>query len=694
VTISSENRVAGPYIGNDAATAFPFAFKVFSASDLQVVRTDSAGVESTLTLTTDYTVALNSNQDSNPGGTVTLVAGALASGTKLTITSSITPLQATDLTNQGGFYPKVVTNALDKLTILIQQLLNGLGRSIKLPISDSAMNVTLPAASVRASKALGFDSTGQPIAVPAASAVTDSGAVTFTTSGSYSAGTVGKWLKDLASSIGSSLIGFIQYGIGAILRTIQDKLREQVSVKDFGAVGDGVADDTAAIQAAINAHRGKIFLPKGTYKISSTIVLTNETILIGEGAGGYFQGTGYPRLTVLQPTAGFTGNDILRADPADDGASAVYRYGVAVRDLLIDCINIKNAGKNIVKLYSVSNSETFDSVRIINNNTNIAVRIGISANAPALESDGLSFNNVYCLQCDVGGSSTNPVLLIESGNEISFRDSKFQRGSSETTVGSKAAHINAVAGRSVNAVTFDSCAFTGGEAGILVQGKNTDGQGPRWIRVQNCTFEGPKIPISVVGESVRPVQFCTFGPGNRMISLTAGGAGIVLSANSNNNTVYADEFTTVLFDTFSVGNTLYGGSSLTDNGTSNVRINRNNNAVQLSNLYRDTTNAPALATGWSNASPTNRTSAGYWKDAQGAVHLQGYVGYSSGGSSLIFTLPAGYVPTRAQILTVTTNTGVGSVLVNQLGSGNDGQITQLTGGTGWVSLDGLSFSLN
>lgn len=272
MTISSENRVAGPYIGNDAATAFPFAFKVFGASDLQVVLTDSDGAESTLTLTTDYTVTLNSNQDSNPGGTVTLPA-VLATGYKLTVTSSIIPLQATDLTNQGGFYPKVITNALDKLTILIQQLLNGLGRSIKLPISDSAMNVTLPAASVRASKALGFDANGQPIAVPAGSAVTDSGAVTFTTSASYSAGTVGKWLKDLASSIGASLVGFIQAGVGAVARTMQDKQREIVSVLDFGADPTGVSDSRAAIVAAIARivalGGGWILFPSGTYKLSA-----------------------------------------------------------------------------------------------------------------------------------------------------------------------------------------------------------------------------------------------------------------------------------------------------------------------------------------------------------------------------------------------------------------------------------------
>src|SRR5437764_7472276 len=66
-------------------------------------------------------------------------------------------------------------------------------------------------------------------------------------------------------------IQFTQAGTGAVARTLQSKDRDIVSVKDFNAVGDGVTDDTAAIQAAFDAVVAAstycgIFFPRGIYK--------------------------------------------------------------------------------------------------------------------------------------------------------------------------------------------------------------------------------------------------------------------------------------------------------------------------------------------------------------------------------------------------------------------------------------------
>ena len=86
----------------------------------------------------------------------------------------------------------------------------------------------------------------------------------------------------LAASSGSSLVGFIQSGSGAVATTVQAKLRESVSVLDFGATGDGTTDDTTAIQAALNASR-YVVVPIGTYRLESTITVPANTRLEFQG---------------------------------------------------------------------------------------------------------------------------------------------------------------------------------------------------------------------------------------------------------------------------------------------------------------------------------------------------------------------------------------------------------------------------
>ena len=136
MSIASTTRKAGPFTGNGSTTVFPFTFKVFQASDLVVTQTSTGGTDTSLILTTDYTVSLNANQDSNPGGSIT-TAYAIASGYLLTITSNVPELQPVVLTNMGGFYPSVINDALDRLTIYCQQLSEQVSRAIKLSVSSS-----------------------------------------------------------------------------------------------------------------------------------------------------------------------------------------------------------------------------------------------------------------------------------------------------------------------------------------------------------------------------------------------------------------------------------------------------------------------------------------------------------------------------------------------------------------------------
>ncbi|MDD4913284.1 MAG: glycosyl hydrolase family 28-related protein [Sideroxydans sp.] len=266
MSISSTVRKSGPYSGDGINVSFPFSFKVFAAGDVLVTRTDLALVDTSLTLTTDYTVTLNSNQDSNPGGVVTMLA-APANGFKLTVSSAVPDTQPMVLTNLGGFYPSVLNDMADRVTILIQQIKTTLAGALRLPISTANdVSTDLPPPSPLTT--FGWDTTGKRLVAYVLQAGTS--------------------LIDLASSSGSALMGTIQSGTGAVARTQASKNSDVVSVKDFGAVGDGVTDDTLAF-AAVRSYLsvlggGTMYVPKGHYIVTSDLVITaNNTCILGEG---------------------------------------------------------------------------------------------------------------------------------------------------------------------------------------------------------------------------------------------------------------------------------------------------------------------------------------------------------------------------------------------------------------------------
>ena len=169
MTINSTTRKTSNLVGNGNTATYPFAFKVFTDADVVVKKLEvSTSIETTLTLgvNNDYIVTLNDDQNSNPGGSITLKSGGnnqnLANGFQLVITSAVQPLQGTDLTNQGGFFPEVINDALDKAVVLHQQQQDEINRSIKFSLTNTigSLEITENAAA-RSNKVLGFDNLGE-----------------------------------------------------------------------------------------------------------------------------------------------------------------------------------------------------------------------------------------------------------------------------------------------------------------------------------------------------------------------------------------------------------------------------------------------------------------------------------------------------------------------------------------------------
>jgi hypothetical protein len=110
--------------------------------------------------------------------------------------------------------------------------------------------------------------------------------------GTPSTGSITDIMVSPGAAISSSKLSFLQTGAGAVRRTVQSKLSDGISLLDFGAVGDDVADDTGPINLAISACSilGKsLFVPapKVAYRTTATIPITGFTRIFGEGVEPY-----------------------------------------------------------------------------------------------------------------------------------------------------------------------------------------------------------------------------------------------------------------------------------------------------------------------------------------------------------------------------------------------------------------------
>ncbi len=248
MTVSSSTRKAGPFSCNGVLTSFPFTFKCFSSDDVRVVFTSTSAVESDLTLTSDYTISLNADQNASPGGTVETLT-AYATGEKITVVSDVDFLQETDIQNQGGFYPEVIENAIDKVTMLVQQVQEQVDRAVKVDVSSelepedyltqASAAATSAAASASAASASASSASGSAASVAGAAA----NIVGFEWVGSWLTATA--YIKNnIVYESGNSYIALSDHTSGTFSTDYSNGLWEIFASK--GAAGAGTGDMLAA----------------------------------------------------------------------------------------------------------------------------------------------------------------------------------------------------------------------------------------------------------------------------------------------------------------------------------------------------------------------------------------------------------------------------------------------------------------
>ena len=474
------------YSGSAGTGPYTFTFEVLTQGDIGVYKNSTL-----LTLTTDYTVTINVDGT----GYITLVSAATAADT-IAIFGNKGIQRSTDFVTGGDLFANSLNDELDAQTIFAQQNAEAIVRAIRAPQFDpTGLDMTLPAQADRADTILQFDTNGEPTVVTPAqfiaglsgaiiganyitnNATGDGTTVNFTLSsapgskgnlqiyidGVYQnkntfslAGTTVTFTEApplnasvefiIGYSIGSTSgdatgIDFTQQGTGAVTRTVANKLYESVSVKDFGAVGDGVTDDTAAIQLALASGAKHIIFPNAIYKIASTLTISRSTsdsvlidgcgstlsysgsgvaVQIGDGLDG-FEYSKLCNLTIASSTATtlmhITGEDVafsvfenIRFDGVDLASGSV------VHGLLIQ------GNRTYFNIFNECNFLKCDYGVSINYDHDSASWNAASNTSNASRFDNCSFNYLRIGGAYIGGSVGNSFNNLEftNNNQVNY----------------------------------------------------------------------------------------------------------------------------------------------------------------------------------------------------------------------------------------------------------------------------------
>jgi hypothetical protein len=199
------------YSGDGSRITFGFPFPVLASDDLLVFLNDMPA--------TGFAISGLANPE---GGEITF-AEPPAAATSVTLLRRTESVRATEFVDGGPFRAAAINAELDRIMLLIQEDREEQGRALRGRASEGDLDFCLPEAAKRANRLLGFDSAGRPMIFAP--------------------------MELPSSGDGSGLM--VTPSGGTVARALGEHLAALVSVRDYGAMGNGVTDDSAAFLAAI-----------------------------------------------------------------------------------------------------------------------------------------------------------------------------------------------------------------------------------------------------------------------------------------------------------------------------------------------------------------------------------------------------------------------------------------------------------
>ena len=333
------------YLGDGSRVAFTYPFPIFQASEMEV-RLDGVAVAGGFTV----------SGAGNSGGGNVILGTPPAAGSTVTLRRRIRIERSTDFQDNGVLRARTLNDELDRIVATLQEQREDLSATLRQDPAEVGGSFTLPLRNARANRMLGFDSTGNLVMVPRNS-------------------------------------GLISAPFpGAVPHTVEDKLAEALSARDFGATGDGATEDGPALQAAMNAAAasGKMLLiGEGNFRTTQPLTLPGAAAgLTMRGSIVYAGPPGQTALTIgdggtaRNASKSHSGLSVLRATIGDWASEA--EIGILLRNHDASLIEVRRVEGFTIGIRTLGDGRGFEDStlelgRIVNNMIGLDVHTATAA---------------------------------------------------------------------------------------------------------------------------------------------------------------------------------------------------------------------------------------------------------------------------------------------------------------------------
>jgi hypothetical protein len=451
-------------------------------------------------------------------------------------------------------------------------------------------------------------------------------------------------------------IDFTQQGTGAVSRTVANKLYEFVSVKDFGAVGDGVTDDTAAIQAALDyaaISEGLVTVPEGTYKTTSQLTMASGVGLSGEGRRNASIIKAYHTDAAILNLKG-SGFCIVKDIYLTTDSTLYPKTGMALGRS--SAASAGNHHIENVKIQGYFDAAVFYSiaseVNVINNL--YLWNLGGASSAKY----GFYTSKADDLSVDSFVTSTNLVAnvtglnIVNSSSDANAACIYIEAAESSGSWNFYGAYLTPYRGSYVEINNATDSQILGPYSFIACSGERLSGGDPiygfKLTSSVACNFKG----LNIIGTRFDFLAGSSHYPFWTDANFTYTTPNVVMQPPE------AFPYAVSIY----YENKIKGGQ---------FRVGREYEWV-----------APTLAGSWANQFGSPYAQAGYQKDDTGIVSLRGTL---TGGTGDIFTLPANFRPEADMFFGVYANGSMGRIKITSAG------VVSLSSGTAPIDLSGINF---